>query len=328
MSENKSISKRIGGGKALLFFFLSIILACLVLAGLYFRGRSQDVPDALQASSPAEEATISLYTAQVSLLEETLSAENTLSFIEEPTQEYDYNYKEILYEEDGFLLASIQGKRYIGYIAVINDPNRVYLGAIDFFSAGVVGKPVQELANENGAMLAVNGGGFADAQGVGIGGLPTGVVIQDGVLRCGARAHAVGIDYDGKLHAGYYNGDEMMEMNMRWALSYGPTLIDDGKVLTSTNINEEPRTAIGQRADGSIIILSIQGRQVSALGVTQTELAQIMADYGAIEASNLDGGASADMYFKGEFVNTANSSGEPRPIPTAVLVAYAEEVSE
>lgn len=326
MTENNNVPKRMGVGKALLCILLALVLAFGVLAGLYFYGSSQEAPASLLDASPAANTTVSLYEAQP--LQPEITVENEALPEEPAAKDYGYDYKEILYEEDGFLLASIQGKRYIGYIAVIDDPNRVYLGTIEHFSAGVAGKPVQDLANDNGAMLAVNGGGFADAQGVGIGGLPTGVVIEDGVVRCSARAHAVGIDYDGVLHAGYYTGEEMAAMGMRWALSYGPTLIDDGEVLTSTNINEEPRTAIGQRDDGAIIILSIQGRQVSALGVTQTELAQIMADYGAIEASNLDGGASADMYFKGEFVNTANSSGEPRPIPTAVLVAYAEEVSE
>jgi len=331
MSDNKSTTKKMGAGKVLLFTLLALILSAGTLAGLYFWGSSQEKPAALQDTSPAAGTAVSLYDLNIPAPELAAPNEAETAVIPETETDYGYDYKDILYEEEGFLLASIQGKRYIGYIAVIDDPNRVYLGAIDHFSAGVVGKPVQDLANENGAMLAVNGGGFADAQGVGIGGLPTGIVIEDGVLRMGNRAHAVGIDYDGKLHAGYYSGDEMMALNMRWALSYGPTLVDDGEVLTSTNINEEPRTAIGQREDGSIIILSIQGRQVSALGVTQTELAQIMADYGAVEASNLDGGASADLYFKGEFINTANSSGEPRPIPTAVLVSYAdsaEEVSE
>lgn len=327
MSDNKSTPKRMGIGKALLCIILALVLAFGVLAGLYFWGSSQEAPASLTESSPAAGTAVSLYEAQSLQSESATSADETVPIAAAP-KDYGYNYKDILYEEDGFLLASIQGKRYVGYIAVIDDPNRIYLGAIEHFSAGMVGMPVQDIANTNGAMMAVNGGGFADAKGVGIGGLPTGNVIQDGVLRCSARAHSVGIDYDGVLHAGYFTGEEMMDLGMRWALSYGPTLIDDGEVLTSTNINEEPRTAIGQRADGSIIIVSIQGRQVSALGVAQTELAEIMADYGAIEASNLDGGASADMYFQGRFINTANSSGEPRPIPTAVLVAYAEEVSE
>ena len=332
MSDNNSNSRKFGAGKVLLCVILALIVSAGILAGLYFYGNSQEKPAALLESAPAAGESVTLYSHDTILTDEAAPAEpeNESETSIEPVKDYGYNYKEIVYEEDGFLLASIQGKRYVGYIAVIDDPERVFLGTSGYFSASVAGKSVDEISNANNAMMAVNGGGFADAQGIGIGGLPTGVVIEDGVLRCSARAHSVGLDYDGKLHTGNYNGDEMMAMNMRWAISYGPTLIDDGEVLTSPNINEEPRTAIGQRVDGSIIILSIQGRQVAALGVTLTELAQIMDDYGAIEASNLDGGASSDMYFKGEFINTANSSGEPRPIPTAVLVSYAnaEEVSE
>ena len=329
MSDNKS--KTMGAGKVVLCIFVALIIGAGILAGLYFWGSNQEPPTALRESTPAAGTQISMYDLNFPAPETESTVEEEPAAAPESIKDYGYDYKDILYEEEGFLLASIQGKRYIGFIAVIDDPERVFLGTSGYFSASVAGKSVDEISDANNAMLAVNGGGFADAQGVGIGGLPTGVVIEDGVLRMGARAHSVGLDYDGKLHAGNYNGEEMMAMNMRWAISYGPTLIDDGEVLTSTNINEEPRTAIGQREDGSIIILSIQGRQVAALGVTLTELAQIMADYGAVEASNLDGGASSDMYFKGEFVNTANSSGEPRPIPTAVLVSYAdagEEVSE
>ena len=69
-----------------------------------------------------------------------------------------------------------------------------------------------------------------------------------------------------------------------------------------------------------LLLLALQGRQLQALGVTCKELAQIMQGYGCINASNLDGGASSDMYFQGKYLNVCNTSGGPRPIPTAILV--------
>ena len=49
-----------------------------------------------------------------------------------------------------------------------------------------------------------------------------------------------------------------------------------------------------------------------------------MVEYGAVNAGNLDGGASSDMYFRGEYVNVCNTSGGPRGIPTAVVVMPAQ----
>jgi exopolysaccharide biosynthesis protein len=88
---------------------------------------------------------------------------------------------------------------------------------------------------------------------------------------------------------------------------------------------EEPRTAVGQRADGTVVLLNLQGRQAAALGVSERELAEIMAGYGCVNAGNLDGGASSDIFFRGEYLNVCNTSGGPRPIPTAILVMPAKQ---
>ena len=86
----------------------------------------------------------------------------------------------------------------------------------------------------------------------------------------------------------------------------------------------EPRTAVGQRADGAVIFVVLQGRQPAVRGVSRQQLAEIMVEYGAVNAGNLDGGASSDMYFNGEYVNVCNTSGGPRGIPTAVVVMPAQ----
>ena len=78
-------------------------------------------------------------------------------------------------------------------------------------------------------------------------------------------------------------------------------------------------TSALETEDGKVILLNIQGRQASALGVTCQELAEILYGMGCINAGNLDGGASADMFYNGEYVNICNTSGGPRPMPTTVL---------
>ncbi len=137
----------------------------------------------------------------------------------------------------------------------------------------------------------------------------------------GNWAPTVGMDAEGKLHVGEFNGNTCLQLGLQWAVSYGPTLIENGEVRPGLDNNsQEPRTAVGQRADGKVVILALQGRQLQALGVTCRELAMIMLGYGCVDAGNLDGGASSDMYFQGKYLNVCNTSGGPRPIPTSVLV--------
>ena len=81
-----------------------------------------------------------------------------------------------------------------------------------------------------------------------------------------------------------------------------------------------PRTAIGQRADGAVLMLVIDGRQVHSLGATYLDAAEVMLAHGAINACNLDGGSSSVMYYNGEYVNSPSSaSGVSRYLPNAFL---------
>lgn len=79
-----------------------------------------------------------------------------------------------------------------------------------------------------------------------------------------------------------------------------------------------PPSGSAQTAQSSL--LCCRDAQPAVLGVSRQQLAEIMVEYGAVNAGNLDGGASSDMYFNGEYVNVCNTSGGPRGIPTAVVV--------
>ena len=84
---------------------------------------------------------------------------------------------------------------------------------------------------------------------------------------------------------------------------------------------KNPRTAIGQRADGSVLLLTVDGRQANSIGATFKELVYIMQDYGAVNAAAMDGGTSTQMVYNGEVVNSPYSPTGPRTCPTAYLVA-------
>ena len=114
--------------------------------------------------------------------------------------------------------------------------------------------------------------------------------------------------------------------NLRDGIQFGPALVRDGKNLINANNYGgqgcHPRAAIGQREDGSIILIVIDGRKVTNVGCTLWEMADMMLKYGAVTAGGCDGGSSVVMAYGGEVINE-NSSANPefgRRIPNAFLV--------
>jgi exopolysaccharide biosynthesis protein len=316
---NKKKKKRLGAGAVTLSVLFTLILAAGAVYALLAWGGSRPAPADLGEAAAAADKTVALYVPGEST--EGQAPEPAAAVLPETARSEEYGYDEILYDQDGLLVAKVKGKRYVGYIAVIDDPMRITLGKCPYFGEAAYGRRVDQMADEAGAILAVNGGGFSDPGGDGRGGMPTGNVIYQGKMLMGYWSPTVGIDSQGKLYAGEYDGNTCLKLGLQWAVSYGPTLIQEGKIVKKLDTYMgEPRTAIGQREDNSIVLLALQGRQLQALGVTCKELAQIMQGYGCINASNLDGGASSDMYFQGKYLNVCNTSGGPRPIPTAILV--------
>jgi exopolysaccharide biosynthesis protein len=120
---------------------------------------------------------------------------------------------------------------------------------------------------------------------------------------------------------GNYSLKDLNEKSIRDAIVYGPPLIMNG--VPQNNINNQgtaPRTAIGQRADGSIIFLVVDGRQLLKVGATIQDIQNIMIQENAINAINLDGGASSTMYYEGEILNNPSDKFGERPIPTIFYV--------
>ena len=81
-----------------------------------------------------------------------------------------------------------------------------------------------------------------------------------------------------------------------------------------------PRTALGQRDDGALLLLVLDGRSINTLGATMEDVVNIMLEYGAVNAGNLDGGSSSVMVYDGEIINHCASVTGPRRIPTGFIV--------
>lgn len=111
-------------------------------------------------------------------------------------------------------------------------------------------------------------------------------------------------------------------MGLRDAVSFGPALVVNGEPAQFEGVSSglNPRTAIGQRADGAVLMLVIDGRQVNSMGASMADLVDIMVRYGAVNACNLDGGSSSNMVYEGEVLNDGVAVTGSRRIPTTFIV--------
>ncbi|HCW52187.1 MAG TPA: exopolysaccharide biosynthesis protein [Clostridium sp.] len=220
--------------------------------------------------------------------------------------------------------------KFNGYYLVIKDPTRVKVGYTS--KLNVEGETTSQIAENNNAIAAINGGAFTDqssnAQWTGNGGFPSGVIMTGGEvihddLGAGNKTDLFGITKKGVMVVGKYSVDELKNMDIQEALSFGPALVINGKMTPMSGDGGwgiAPRTVIGQRQDGAIILLVIDGRGVSSLGATLKESQEVIYKLGAVNALNLDGGKSTTLYYNGEVRNTPSYSMGERTIPTAVIV--------
>jgi len=225
----------------------------------------------------------------------------------------------------------VSGNKYKGYILIINDPTRVKVGYSS--KLGEEGQLTSDIAKDNNAIAAINGGGFTDeaagSKWTGTGANPAGVImsngniVYDGIKNENEKRQVVAITKSGKLMVGSYSIKKMKDIGVNEAVSFGPAMIVNGqKTITKGNggWGIAPRTAIAQRKDGAIILLVIDGRQVNSLGATLREVQDLLYNYGAYNATNLDGGSSSTMFYDDEIINNPCDSLGERSVPSIIYV--------
>lgn len=224
-------------------------------------------------------------------------------------------------------IIDVKGSTYSGKLMKIKDPSRLFVGTIEGFHQGN-GQVVADIAKRYDAVGGVNGGEFVDGETT-YTGMPIGLVMINGEQVNGNRGstyHVTGITFDNKLVVGNMTAEQAKQNNIRDCVSIsnsiGPFLIINGEAqdVSGTGGGLNPRTALGQTSDGSIILLAIDGRMANSLGASFSDLQDIMLQYGAVNASVMDGGTSTQMYYEGEVINTPYSPTGPRTCPTAWLV--------
>ncbi len=229
-------------------------------------------------------------------------------------------------EDDGIEVIDITGSTYNGKLMIVSDPRRVFVGVPDSYGEGSSGLTVASMIRKYGCIAGTNAGGFYDPNGRGTGGIPEGIVIYEGKLLWGNPAagyNLAGIDGDGILHVGVMTAQHALDIGVQYAASYGPALVINGQAAAgsySLGGGLNPRTAIGQRADGAMMLLVINGRSLDSLGATLDDLVEIFLDHGAVNATNLDGGSSSIMIQNGEYLTSSAYIFGERVVATAILV--------
>lgn len=230
--------------------------------------------------------------------------------------------------DEGIELIDIDTDTFKGKLLKINDPSRVKL--VSAPELGKVGSTVSQIVDYYDAIGGINASGFAD-DALGTGAEIAGLMIEDGKLVAGneyTSYETVGITEDNVLVVSSgMTYSKMKSLNFRCAASFGPVIIVNGRpaFYGSGGYGLHPRTAIGQTKDGAILMLVIDGRQPSySMGATLGQVRDILLNYGAYNAFNLDGGASTTMVYDGAVVNRPSDILGERYVPNAFIITKAK----
>lgn len=238
--------------------------------------------------------------------------------------------KEILEHKttETYKMVKVSGKNYSGYLVAIYDPSKIKV--VTTKNIGSSGEYLIDMSKRTSATVAINGGGFVDDTTLSSGGVPQGIVIQDGKILNSSRysraGGLIGFTKDNKLYLGRINAQEAINLGIRDAVEFGPFLIVNGeasKVVGNGGYGRHPRTVIGQRKDGVVLFLVIDGRRVDSIGADMDDLIEIMTRYGAYNAANLDGGNSSALIINNKLINHPinwDNQEATRPIATGFIL--------
>ena len=340
-------------------FLLLTVIALVAGCNILLSGPSPTMRDALVLSAKQASATKWLpgLFLDRSLVEEIEANSKTVTYDVvsmddvKPEQGETGDVDEWADAIDGIRYIKIKKPVFTGYLLMVKDPSRLFVGTAGDFSGGS-GIRIFEMAEKYNAVAAINGGEFPDDGGVGSGSHPIGITYAGGKL--------VYSGHTNRTFMGFTNDNRLVvsegmtkaraeELGIRDGVCFqtGNCLItNDGVNVTmhysDGNTGRAQRTAIGQRADGTVLLLVTDGRTASSLGATHNELIDLMLEYGAVSAGKLDGGSSAMMYYRDYFdlynidkstldeyqrmglVNSYKAFTSPRKLPTYFVVGEAK----
>ena len=244
---------------------------------------------------------------------------------------YRNKYEKEILERDAdalYKVVEVNGHGYQGFLVAIYDPSRIYLATTDYLFQK--GESILTVSRREKAIIAMNAGGFFDPDWNSNGAIPHGVVISNGKVvsefqSANMGGGFLGFTKENKFILGKMSKEQAILMGYRDAIEFGPYLIVNGKrsfVKGNGGYGIAPRSVIGQRQDGIVLFLVINGRIPSSIGADMDDLCDIMERYGAYNAANLDGGSSSELVINGKIINTPVAGGKNglRDMPTFWIV--------
>lgn len=329
-------------------FILAIIIDILIIVFLFFAYgpigyfRSLLITTAMKTKDHK-------YLARTLYSEQTIARVMSENYIEElnentnsneikfenikETDKYESKYEEQVLKKDKnnelYKIVKITGTTYVGYMVVVYDSSKIDL--VNTRYLGNSGEFLQDMSKYHKSLVSINAGGFADAGGIGSGGIPTGTVISDEKViykgvDTGWGGGLIGFNKDHVLVLTKDSAEIAIKNGMVDAVEFGPFLIVNGKRAVSKGNGGwgiSSRTIIAQRKDGIVLLFVIDGRQPGySLGIDLVEMTDLLVKYKAYNAANLDGGASSSLVVNGKLISkpcAVSVTGE-RWIPNAWMV--------
>lgn len=222
----------------------------------------------------------------------------------------------------GILVLRVKGTLYEGVLAICADPSRLCLvpasEGLDYIGS---------IAETAGGVLAITGSGFVDgSQSL------AGYAMYSGRI-------------EGDFHAPWHKRLELRSDNRLYitdamedfhpdctdAMEFTPALLVDGESLITDDSDFSaihPRVCLGQDEEGRVLMLAIAGRSLDSIGATAADCVDILSRYNCRQAMNMDGGNSAMLWYRGEYLLEGAQADYPNGRQTVNAWVYcADSVS-
>jgi exopolysaccharide biosynthesis protein len=332
LPSRKSKTKMKQGNKFFLYTIL-FFFVMMILTGSFAYGTKQGfelrrmLAGSILSSQHPQYAKFLLPDAELSKLKSLiLNPPSVRSTISEIEKHFSSTQKSLV------VVDTVETPNFTAKVMKVNDPTTIHLVSTKYKHKG---QALSELIADNGAVAGINAGGFKDDNGNGSGGQIIGIALGDGkVLSEPGMSHNTpmlvgGFTKSGQFITGSYSINNLQEMGVTEAVSFGPQLVVDRKDVVSSSIDSAygwaPRTAIGQTEDGTVVMIITDGRfyhDKRHRGASMEDLAKLFLQYNVVNAIALDGGGSTTMISNGELqLQPATSTrAGMRYLPNAFVV--------
>ncbi len=328
METVKRQAPKSAGRRLLLFLAFEFFFTCVTIPLLIFYGPFDEVRRTVVGAS--WNTLRHQYIAKFFLSDEAIARILGSSYAVDPTERGEQLQAiNISSRHDNKIeVFNIDGGDFEGKLMVVHDPTRIRAGYSSQMPDS--GETTSQICKSNSAVAGINAGGFLDRGWTGTGGAPIGFIVHDGkvvynqIKNENAKQQTVAFTKEGMLIVGKHSMAQLKKLGIQEGVSFGPPLIVNGKPTITSGDGGwgiAPRTAIGQKEDGEVLLLVIDGRSLESLGATLRDVQDILLDYGAVNAANLDGGSSTTMYYNGKVINKPSDKLGERTVPTAFVVA-------